>query len=70
MVVTAGLDRRLTRLIIRRLRREWPWLRFVPAAVLSPFVAPAAARVRRSLLKAGALASAVAIAALALLTFI
>jgi uncharacterized membrane protein len=66
----AGLDRRVTRLIIRRLRREWPALRFVPAALLSPLVAPAAVRVRRSALRAGAAALLVAVAAVALLALV
>jgi hypothetical protein len=52
-----GLDQRLTRLIIHRLRRRWPLLRFVPAALLAPLVAPAAVHVRRSLLR-GATATA------------
>jgi hypothetical protein len=64
MLATVGakLDRRLTIAIVTRMRREYPLLRFVPAALIQPVVAPTATRVRRALVRATLIATATAIA--------
>jgi hypothetical protein len=56
--VRVAIDRRLQDLIVTRLRRQWPLLRFVPARWMRPAVRPSALRVRRSVAR-GALAFAV-----------
>jgi hypothetical protein len=54
----AIVDRRLTELIIVRLRRSWPALKLLPTVCIAPIVVPVARRLRRSLLR-GAIAVAV-----------
>jgi hypothetical protein len=65
MLATVGakLDRRLTIAIVTRIRREYPLLRFVPAVLIGPMVAPAATRVRRALVRATLIATVTAIVA-------
>jgi hypothetical protein len=59
-VFVSALDRRVTALVITRLRRNWPVLRLVPAACIRPVSAPAATLVRRELSR-----DAIALAAIA-----
>jgi hypothetical protein len=68
MLATVGakLDRRLTTVIVARIRREYPLLRFVPAVLIGPMVAPAANRVRRALVRATLVATTIAFALVAL----
>jgi hypothetical protein len=70
MLATVGakLDRRLTTVIVTRIRREYPLLRFVPAVLIGPMVAPAATRVRRALVRATLLATTIAIFVVAVIS--
>jgi hypothetical protein len=55
--ISAAVDRRLEDLIVAWTRRHYPPLQLVPARWIRPAVAPAAARLRRLLLR-GVLAAA------------
>jgi hypothetical protein len=50
--VLSALDQRIAKLILLRARRKWPLLSLVPAPWMRPLLAPAATRVRRSLMRA------------------
>jgi hypothetical protein len=67
--IGARLDRRVSVMLISRVRRRWPLMRVVPAAVMMPLLAPVARRVRSSVVRVAALgvlaASVVAAAILA-----
>lgn len=63
MTIGASVDRRMSLMLISRVRRRWPLLRLVPAAMMVPLLAPVARRARRSVMRAtvvGLLAAGVA----------
>lgn len=59
------LDRRLSLLLVSRVRRRWPLMRLVPTPVMLPLLAPVARRVWTSVARVAAvlfLAAGVALA--------
>jgi hypothetical protein len=53
--IGAMLDRRVSLMLVSGVRRRWPLMRLVPAAVMVPLLAPVARRARRSLVRVTAL---------------
>jgi hypothetical protein len=66
--IGARLDRRVSVMLISHVRRRWPLLQVVPAAVMMPLLGPVARRVRSSVVRVAALAVlAASVAAAAIL---
>ena len=55
----SALDRRITSVILLRVRRRWPLLSFVPERWMRPLLAPLATRLRQSLMRAAVAAAVV-----------